>query len=212
MGKIVVLITLVLLLALSGPANAELAITEIMCLSVHHGTSNDWWELTNTGPSSVDLTGYSWDNSFLSGPPVPGTNVFGNITITAGESIIILEDDAHTDDWINDWGLGTWVNVYDVTYFAGNFSSIGAPDEVALFDAGGFLVTSVEYPIFTGGFSNEWATDGMFLGLSVIGENGAYQSLNSGPDVGSPGYAVPEPATVILLSLGGLALLRKRRT
>jgi len=168
--------------------NTKLAITEIMSQSIHdHPTDCDWWELTYTGSSTVDLTGYSWDDSHQR----IGQNVFASITIVAGESIIIRDTVAAPGDpWKDDWGLGAGVNIYDPGYFSGSFSRLGSSDGVFLYDPNGDLVISVTYPSRTTGFSNEWDTNGTFLGLSVIGENDAYQSTNPFPDVGSPGYAV----------------------
>ncbi len=73
------------------------------------------------------------------------------------------------------------------------------------------LRPAMHYASHTQGFSNSWDKSGGFLGLSVNGIDGAYQSTNSTPDIGSPGYAVPEPGTICLLATGGFALLRKRR-
>jgi len=183
----------VILLILAGfcfiaTANAELVITEIMSQSAHNSpTDCDWWELTNTGDSSVDLTGYSWDDDHQR----PGRNVFASITISAGESIIIRDTVTATGDpFKDDWSLGPEVNVYDPGYFSGSFSGLGSSDGVFLYDTGDVLLTSATYPSRTDGFSNEWAANGTFLGLSVVGENGAYQSVNASPDVASPGYAV----------------------
>ena len=172
---------------LGATANAELAITEIMSQSLHdHPTDCDWWELTNTGGASVDLTGYSWDDVRQR----IGQNLFESITIAAGESIIIRDVVAAPGEpWKGDWGLGAEVNVYDPGYFYGSFSSLGASDGVFLYDTGNVLVASVTYPARMSGLSNEWAMDGTFLGLSVVGENGAYQSANVIVDVASPGYA-----------------------
>ncbi len=185
----VLFIVLVLaLVCFTATANAELAITEIMSDSDHvGGTDGDWWELTNTGPVSIDLTGYSWDDN----DQQAGQNVFGNITIGPGESIIILNDTgSSTALWKSEWPLASGVNVYGRSHFIGGFPGIGSSDDVVLFDTGNVLVTAVTYPSRTSTISNEWDTDGIFLGLSVIGENGAYQSTNSTPNVASPGYAV----------------------
>jgi hypothetical protein len=173
---------------LAGTASAELAITEIMSQSVHAPpTDCDWWELTNSGLGSVDLTGYSWDDDHQR----PGQNVFGSITIAAGESIIIRDVvTSPGDPWKNDWGLGAEVKVYDPSYFSGSFPGLGSSDGVFLYDTDDVLVTSVTYPSRTAGFSNEWAINGTYLGPSVVGENGAYLSANSTPDVASPGHAV----------------------
>ncbi|MHC4214229.1 MAG: lamin tail domain-containing protein [Planctomycetota bacterium] len=168
--------------------NSKLSITEIMSDSSHAGTSGDWWELTYTGSSTVDLTGYSWDDN----NERVGQNVFTSVTIDPGESIIILNEDSDAvNAWKLDWSLVAEAGVYDQTYFSSGFSHLGDSDGVFLYNPGGSLVTSVTYPSNTTGFSNEWKTDGTFLGLSVIGENGAYQSSHPGPnDVASPVYAV----------------------
>jgi hypothetical protein len=163
---------------------SSLAITEIMSDSSHVGTNGDWWELTYDGSSTVDLTGYSWDDNHER----VGQNVFGSVTIDPGESIIILDEDSDVvNAWKLDWSLGSEAGVYGQDYFSFNFSSLGSSDGVFLYNPGGSLVTSVTYPSRTTGFSNEWDTDGIFLGLSVIGENGAYQSTPG--DVASPGHA-----------------------
>jgi len=168
--------------------NSNLAITEIMSQSAHSGSTDfDWRELTNTSLVSVDLTGYSWDDDHH----IAGTVTFGNITIGPGESIIILDDNGGwTASWKSQWSLGGEVNVYDQSDFSGSFPGLGSSDGVFLYDPGDNPVTSVEYPSRTTGISNEWDTDRTFLDLSVIGENGAYQSSGIPPDVGSPGYAV----------------------
>jgi low-density lipoprotein receptor class B/polymorphic membrane protein len=184
----VVILLILTAFCLAATANAELAITEIMSQSAHDlPTDCDWWELTNTGPSSVDLTGYSWDDDHQR----PGQNVFASITISAGESIIIRDTvTAPGDPWKDDWGLGAEVKVYDPGYFSGGFSGLGSSDGVFLYDEGDVPVTSATYPSRTTGFSNEWAADGTSLGFSVGGENGAYLSANASPDVASPGSAV----------------------
>ena len=183
----------VILLILAGScfiatANAELVITEIMSQSAHNSpTDCDWWELTNTGDSYVDLTGYSWDDDHQR----PGRNVFASITISPSESIIIRDTvTAPGDPWKDDWGLGGEVNVYDPGYFSGGFSGLGSSDGVFLYDTDDVPVTSATYPSRTAGFSNEWAENGTSLGLSVVGENGAYASVNASPDVASPGHTV----------------------
>ena len=184
----VVILLILVDFCFTSTANADLAITEIMSQSVHELPTNcDWWELTNIGLSPVDLTGYSWDDD----SHTAGIVTFGNVIIGAAESIIILDAPSNdTDEWKSVWGLGDDANVYDHSHFSGAFPGLGSSDGVFLYDTNDVLVTSVTYPSRTAGFSNEWAMNGTFLGLSAVGENGAYQSANLYPDVASPGYAV----------------------
>lgn len=189
------LVVILLVLAgfcFTGTVDAELVITEIMSQSNHQSpTDGDWWELTNTGPLDVNLSGYSWDDDHQQ----VGQNVFGDITIAVGESLIILDGLAdEVEAWQRDWNIwGSGVNVYDRSYFGWSFSGLGSVDGVFLYDPNGVLVTSASYPSRIGGFSNAWYTSGAYLGNSVNGENGAYQSLNALPDVASPGYAASAP-------------------
>ena len=81
MQKDIMILLVLATLSFTVSANADLAITEIMSDSAHSGsTDGDWWELTNTGLSSVNLTSYSWDDN----PPVAGTVTFGSITMQCG--------------------------------------------------------------------------------------------------------------------------------
>lgn len=205
MSRVVILLVFTTF-CLTTTANADLAITEIMVQSAHASAQGDWWELFNTGQSSVNLTGYSWDDS----DQVPGTNVFGDVSIAAGEYIIGLDasDSGEVNSWKSLWGLGGEVDVYHFSFMDSEFSN---EDGLFLYNPSDVLVTSVEYTIAAYGASNGWDTSGTFLGISIIGENGAYESSGIPPDVGSPGYAVPEPATLLLFGLGGLVLRKRHR-
>lgn len=89
-------------LALSGllysaQATANLVITEAM--SKGSGTS-DWFELTNTGTSTVSLTGFKMDdNSFAFVSAVP---LLGIDSIAPGESVIFVESPSATFSTV--WG------------------------------------------------------------------------------------------------------------
>lgn len=177
-------------IALSCPqiALADLVITEIMSSSSISGLNGDWWELTNTSLVSVDLTGYSWDDDHER----VGRNIFNAIAIGPGESIIILDEvpDGSVEEWKFFWSLGPEGDVYGNNYPSFYFSGLGNGDGVFLYDPSGALVTSAMYTSHTNGFSNQWDTEGTFLGLSIIGQYGAYHSQLGSPDIASPGYAV----------------------
>lgn len=218
MKKILSLLGLTLL-AGSGLSHASLVITEVMSSSAHSGGTNngDWFELTNTGSTAFDLTGFSWDDN----TNTPGSANFGSITsIAAGQSIIFTEETIGAESsWLANWGLS---GVVVVNLGSGVFQGLGAGgDAINIYDAGGALVTSVTFGTATGGYSFQWDTAGNYLGLSAIGVNGAFQALENGQttgfgagvDVGSPGV-VPEPSTYAMLFVGaallGFVLRRKR--
>jgi hypothetical protein len=193
-----------------------IVITELMSSSSHGGGSNnaDWFELTNTGPSLVSLVGWSWDR--LSN--IAGTATFGSVTsIAAGTSLIVTNETLGLESsWVSNWGLAG-VTVVNLGNGAPNFLSSG--DRLYIYDETNAPVTSVNFGAATQGKTFEWDKLGNSLGLSVAGENGAYsaisngQTSSSGPgvDIGSPGFAVPEPSRVLFLAISTLATITRRR-
>jgi len=193
-----------------------IVITELMSSSSHGGGSNnaDWFELTNTGPSLVNLVGWSWDR--LSN--VAGTATFGSVSsIAAGTSLIFtLETLGAESFWISNWGLAG-VTVVNLGNGVPNFLASG--DRLYIYDETNAQVTSVNFGSATQGKTFEWDKLGNSLGVSVAGENGAYsassngQTSSPGPgvDIGSPGFAVPEPSRMLLFAMGTLATITRRR-
>ena len=167
---------------------AELVVTEVLSGSRQYGpVAMDWWELTNTGPDSVNLLGYSWDDNHER----PGQNMFGNVSISPGESIIILNDQgANVPAWRQNWRLAEQVHVIAIETMQGvsGFSSLGSSDGVFIYYPDDEPVTSATYT--DGGWrSKAWHTDGLYLGSSRPGWLGAYRSYNEHHDIASPGYA-----------------------
>lgn len=190
------------LIAALSHAHGDLLITEVMSSSGASGgpANGDWFELTNTGASSVDLENYYWDDN---GPDGDDGALFPDLTIGAGESIIIVDENAdNLSGWRTAWNVSAtpgdpdYVNVISKEDFGGpdNFSGLsGGGDQIEVWDADpnagpANLVASVTFGASTEGFTFEWAIDGTPLGLSADGENGA--TTNAEGDVGSPGQAV----------------------
>jgi len=216
---------------LAASASAQLVITEAMTNSSHPGgaANGDWWELTNTGASTIDLTGYYWDDD---GPSGNDGALFPSIDILAGQSLVIVdENSSNVADFVTAWGGGfTAISAADFTG-PDPFSGLSASgDQIQLWDADpnagpANLVAEV---LDTGnqsspnaGFTFAWDQSGNSLGRSADGVDGAFVAPGNGDggvgtDVGSPGFAaVPEPgfygALVGLLALG-FAVVRRRRS
>ncbi len=188
-------------------AFADLVITEVA--GTPGGTNpvlagQDWWELTNTGPSAALLDGFEWVDR-----PVDNnaTAVFPNgISVASGESIIVLRGTstlaagaASTETHFRtDWGLAPSVQILTQDQFTGvtTFSGLGGSSElIHLYDGPpptlgtANLLASAPTGGAGVGRTHEWGTNtGGTLGrLSANGLNGAFTTLDG--QVGSPGSA-----------------------
>ena len=175
-------------------ASADLVITEVMSSS---GDTADWFELTNNGPTAVDLGGYYWDDD---GPTGNDGALFPSQSIAAGESLLVVE--GTTAAFQNIWAL-TAITILEESSFSGpnTFSGLSLnSDQIEIWDdnpntnSSANLVASASFGAATNGVSFEWDDTGNSLGLSTNGENGAFVapsdgSGGTGTDIGSPGLA-----------------------
>ena len=182
-------------------ANAGIVITEVMPGSVHEtGAANgDWFELTNLGSTAVDITGWSWVDNSTSHAKL----VFGSLIIQPGQSILCLDESANNAATFRTiWGISDSQVIVDKGVF-GDFHGLGkSGDGVFIYDASDSLVDSFSWATSTDGFSIDVYGGGV---NSVVGVNGAYASSDNTPDVASP-FLIPEPATLVILGLGFMAL------
>lgn len=203
------LILLALISSLPTGVSAQSTST-VLITEVHPGGSGngtyaaDWFEVTNTGASAVDVTGWKMDdssNSFASGVALRGVT-----SIPAGKSAIFFEGtaDGVTDPTIIANFSTAWFG--SATPPAGTLigayggSGVGlstSGDAVVLFDAAGNSITGVRFdsaatgsPVATfdntPGLGSASAPFPTIVTFSTAGVSGAFVAAN-GAEVGSPG-------------------------
>jgi hypothetical protein len=208
-------------------AHAEVRITEVAPWSSGNSpVAADWFELTNTGATTVSIAGWKVDdnsNSFGAAVALRGIS-----SIAPGQSVIFVEGTANGsgDATLDANFLQDWFGAHAPAGLAvGNYGGSGiglstSGDAVNIYDAGGALQARVSFgasdavsPFQT--FDNAaGANDVVLAALSTVGVHGAFLAASSAIEIGSPG-AVPEPQTIALM-LAGLGLVgavaRKRRS
>ncbi len=212
---------------LAGSARASIIISEVDP-SGSSGSSNtynaDWFELTNTGSSAQDITGWKMDDN---------SHTFANAvalrevtSIAPGQSVIFIEGDAtgSTDatvqaNFIDFWFGGTAPAGFTIGGYGGSGVGLSqTADEVNIYDSLGNQVTGVGFsgsPVGTSydnsaGLGSATQPDPIISTLSVVGVNGAFSSFNAAAgqpnEIGSPGV-VPEPSSVVLAGFGLAGLM-----
>jgi len=192
---------------------ASIVITEVMSSEGAGQTyAADWFELTNTGPSSVSIAGWKMDdNSNLFANAVSLTGV---TSIAAGQSVVFVEGSATTQTaFVNSWFGGTAPAGFSIGSYSGSSVSLSSTtDAVNIYDSGGTLQANVVFQAATTGVSFDNAAglnNATISATSVVGTNGAFAAPGPSTEIGSPG-AVPEPSSALLLA-GGAAVLGFRR-
>jgi hypothetical protein len=217
------------LLLLGSQVNADIRITEVMSSSGTGGT-NDWFEVTNFGNSTVSLSGWRMDDNSFS--ITNSVELLGVTSIAAGESVVFIENTSSastTVDGFKSFWFGSNVpSGLQVGYYNGSGAGVSlssSADSVTLFNGpspSGTEVFRVSFGAATAGvtFDNYLGASGSISDLSSVGVNGAFQSVgvagpvgNKTPNIGSPG-AVPEPSALGLLAVAGVVAggMRRKRS
>ena len=194
------------------PAGGSIVVSEVDAAGSGASYAADWFELTNTGTASVDLTGWKMDDGSTSAGSAVALG--GVPSLPAGRSALFFEDTNGVDSTIVAAFTQAWFsqNGFPAGFLYGFYGGSGVGlstggDSVAIFDATGTLVTGVAFGASPGGaqplatFDNAAGVGSASLPLPVIstlsvaGTNGAFVSAG-GAEVGSPGtatVAAPKP-------------------
>lgn len=216
------IIAAALLSTVAVQANAALLITEVApwaSAAANAPYATDWFELTNTGSSALNISGWKMDdnsNSFALSVALTGIS-----SIAAGESVIFTENPASAS-FLSSWfGASAPVGLQIGNYTGTGVGLSTTADAVNIYNAAGVLQANVSFaasdaiaPFQT--FDNAAGLNNAAIStLSVAGVNGAFAAV-TGSQVGSPGTiaaAVPEPETyaMFLAGLGLMGFISRKR-
>jgi hypothetical protein len=199
------------LLAAATTGRAQLAITETFSSAATNNTllaasgdqGPDFWELTNFGTNSVDLTGYRFnDSDAVLGGDADSTTMNG-VIIAPGESVIFAQNNTaiNTRDlFISWWGAENLPTNLQVFFYSGNGQS-SSGDSIVVWDAAAVsdadYLDRADYGEASRGHSFTYDTNTAVFGIvSSNGVNGAFTAVTAA-DVGSPGRA-PGPVALAI--------------
>lgn len=191
---------------------ANILITEVM-YDPAGANEHEYVELYNDGASTVDLTGYMLSDD--PGQTTPNVVTIPGGTIEPGGTAVLVRIDTSrlVENYQNAWGSG--INFIGVSPWP-IYTNGG--DTVALFDPGSTEIASVDYRI-SNGFPTPNDAASIYIldvsaadpyagsnwALSQDGVDGAhFGNTPRAADIGSPGFVIPEPTTLVLLGVFGL--------
>lgn len=198
----------------------NLSAQELLITEINSNGTVDFWELTNVGDATVDLSGWSWDDDSATAGVVP---IPAGTMIAPGEAVVFTAAAANTFRTI--WSLDPSVQVISNSVAPG----FGQNDGVFLFNAINQQVATLSYA--AAGFlkSDGSPSGGGHAGLSAGGSSAAQSAIldpafgtdtprytaadgvlfgtvlvGTGPEAGSPGRSglnVAPPAFDLSVSI-----------
>ena len=171
------------------------------------GSSNspyaaDWFELTNSTASALNVSGWKMDDSSSSFATSVALN--GISTIAPGESVIFLETaaPATVTNFLSFWfGVTPPAGLQVGTYTGSGVGLSTGGDGVSVFDGAGTLQASVTFGVADATnqfstFDNAAGADGAISAQSAVGVHAAFAAGTAPTDaIGSPG-AVATPGLI----------------
>jgi len=184
---------------IENPTTVDLIISEVAPWSSGNSPlTADWFEITNRGSSTIDISGWKFDDNSESFDAAVALS--GISSIAAGESVIFIETGASQTAAGNAASfLSTWFGTSPPTGLRlGSYTGSGVGlssggDKVNLFNATGLLQASVSFGASPGGpdfptFNNAAGLNNSTITtLSAIGTDGAAAAVNDTKEIGSPG-------------------------
>jgi uncharacterized protein YjiK len=170
----------------------------------------DWFEVTNTRATPVNISGWKIDDN--SGSPAAAVSLNGITSIGPGESVIFIESSAPaaiTAAFRSLWfGETVPANLQIGTYTGAGVGLGTGGDAVNLYNTGGVLQANVAFGSSPGGpsfptFDNASGLNNTTISqLSVVGVNGAFAAVSDANEIGSPGR-IATPPTPAIVTAGG---------
>jgi uncharacterized protein len=187
---------------------ARLIISEVAPWSSGNSpVAADWFEVTNTGTATQNITGWKVDdnsNSFGSAVALSGIT-----SIAPGESVIFIEttSTATISAFRSTWfGTNPPANLQIGSYSGSGIGLSTGGDAVNLFNAAGVLQARVDFGTSPSGpsfptFDNAAGLNNVVIStLSAVGINGAFLAVNDTKEIGSPGTTGAAATPVITIT------------
>ncbi len=186
-----------------GPSGVSLIVSEVAPWGSGNGTyAADWFEITNTGSSTVNLSGYKMDdnsNTFGSAVALNGVS-----SLAPGESAVFIEGtDSVATSFKSAWFGGAPPAGYKMGTYSGSGVGLSTGgDAVNVFDGTGTRITGVSFGSSTDkvSFDNAAGSGSATLPLptiSTLSVAGKYGAFTAGPETGSPGTIVEAAITEV---------------
>lgn len=174
----------------------------------------DWFEVTNTGARTMNITGWKVDDSSES--PAAALPLTGITSIAPGESVIFIETANLTTTkatFLSNWfGASPPATLQVGAYSGAGIGLSTGGDAVNLYDTNNVRQANVSFGIapssapFTT-FDNASALNVAALTqFSVVGVNGAFVATNSANEIGSPGARVSAPIGASSVSIAAASI------